>query len=139
MPSGDSLPEIFVALSPENSPISIPEVHFRGISPDRLVAFMLDSDDMEPAMCKGDVIVIDAGQTNLPVGGTGEPFVISFGPNDMECYPRFCFRPVSASPDVMIYAPNPKKVPPRLRDPENVRIIGKVVWLHRDFKISRPE
>jgi hypothetical protein len=134
-----NLPEIPIAYPAADSPVSVPEALLKGTDPEKVVAFLLDSDDMEPSLRKHDAVIVDTGQITPPSGGPGELFMITSGPEAMSCYPRICFRPDASSPDVMAYTLKPESVPPKLRNPENVRIIGKIIRLHRDFESQCPD
>ena len=96
-------------------------------TPERMVLMDVCGNSMEPELKEGDTVLVDQGQSAVMAGS-----IYAVGVEDTVMVKRLEKRPGA----LVLVSDNPDYDPIQLRGDElaNVRLIGKVVWIGREYR-----
>ncbi|MEW5772976.1 MAG: S24 family peptidase [Thermodesulfobacteriota bacterium] len=96
-------------------------------TPERMVLMDVSGNSMEPEIKEGDTVLVDQGQQAVMAGS-----IYAVGVEDTVMVKRLEKRPGT----LVLVSDNPDYDPVLLRGDElaNVRLIGKVVWIGREYR-----
>lgn len=110
----------------DTQPFQSPWLHRKG-NPDTMVLMDVMGNSMEPEIHEGDTVLIDQSQRDIIAGG-----IYAVGVEDTVMVKRLEKRPggLALMSDNHDYSP----IVLRGEELETVRVIGKVIWLSREYR-----